>query len=304
MTDIHGSGRPLGGRRILVCGKGGSGKSTMVALMVVVLQRKAYEIVVLDGDASNPEGLIRLLFGLGVEGEPQPLIDFFGGIQRVVCPVDDPSPLTRVDNPDPVPERRIELFSEVPAEYYLRKDATTLLQAGKIENYGQGCDGPLEKVVRDFMITGSAVTLIDMKAGIEHFGRRIPVTSDVVLCVLDCTLESVSVAKRMAGFCREAGIGNFWLLLNKIGTPEEAGILLEGLAALRERVLGTIAYDRGLIRAGLSGGALGECQSFAAVEDVLERLEHEVHDNNEAGTSWTGKAGVTSLKPQRKGDRH
>jgi len=68
----------------------------------------------------------------------------------------------------------------------------TLLQAGKIETYGQGCDGPLEKVVRDFMIEGDAVNLIDMKAGIEHFGRRIPDRMDIILGVLDCTLESVS----------------------------------------------------------------------------------------------------------------
>ena len=64
--------------KISVCGKGGSGKSTVVALMTTILQRKAYEVMVLDGDASNPEGLIRLMFGMGVEGEPKPLIEFFG----------------------------------------------------------------------------------------------------------------------------------------------------------------------------------------------------------------------------------
>jgi len=82
-----------------------------------------------------------------------------------------------------------------------------LLQAGKIETYGQGCDGPLEKVVRDFMVEGDAVNLIDMKAGIEHFGRRVPDRMDAVLGVLDPTIESVSIAKRMEEFCQEADIG-------------------------------------------------------------------------------------------------
>ena len=274
--EIESNSRPLYGKRILVCGKGGSGKSTLVALMATVLQRKAYEVMVLDGDASNPEGLVRLLFGLGVEGEPKPLIEFFGGTDTVTCPVDDPSPLTRIDDLTPVPEHRIDMYKEISPEYYLRKGSTTLLQAGKIETYGQGCDGPLEKVVRDFMIEGDAVNLIDMKAGTEHFGRRIPDRMDIILGVLDCTLESVSIAKRVAGFCQEAGIENFWLVLNKIESEEMESMLMDKLADLREKVIGSIPYNQELIKAGLSGNALDECKTLEEVERIVERLEQVI----------------------------
>jgi CO dehydrogenase maturation factor len=273
MTDARKSSKPLCGKRILVCGKGGSGKSTLVALMATILQRKAYEVMVLDGDASNPEGLVRLLFGLGVEGEPKPLIEFFGGIDAVTCPVDDPSPLTRINDSNPVPENRINFSKEISSEYYLRKGSTTLLQAGKIASYGQGCDGPLEKVVRDFMVEGDAVNLIDMKAGIEHFGRKIPDRMDVILGVLDYTLESVSIAKRMAEFCQEAGIQDFWLILNKIGSEEVESLLMDKLATLRDKVIGSISYDQELIKAGLSGNALGECKALEEVAHIVERLE-------------------------------
>jgi len=276
MTRTRQSNKPLRGKRILVCGKGGSGKSTVVALMANILRHRAYEAIVLDGDASNPEGLVRLLFGLGVEGEPKPLIEFFGGIDAVTCPVDDPSPLTRINNSDPVPEYRIDLFKEISAEYYLQKGGMTLLQVGKIETYGQGCDGPLEKVVRDFMVEGDAVNLIDMKAGIEHFGRKIPDRMDVILGVLDYTLESVSIAKRMAEFCREAGIRNFWLILNKIGSEEVESMIMGKLLNLRDKVIGSISYDQELIKAGLSGNALGECKALDEVERIVERLEQVV----------------------------
>jgi len=276
MTDTRKSNKALHGKRILVCGKGGSGKSTIVALLATILQRKAYEVMVLDGDASNPEGLVRLLFGLGVEGEPKPLIEFFGGINTVTCPVDDPSPLTRINDSKPVPENRIDVFKELTSEYYLQKGSITLLQAGKIETYGQGCDGPLEKVVRDFMVEGEAVNLIDMKAGIEHFGRRIPDRMDVILGVLDYTLESVSIAKRMAEFCREAGIKNFWLVLNKIGSEEVESLLMNKLATLHDKVIGLISYDQELIKTGLSGHALGECKALEELERVVERLEQVV----------------------------
>jgi len=67
--------KPFSRKRILVCGKGGSGKSSIVALMAHVLHDKGYKVMVLDGDASNPGGLARLMFGLKVG--PQALIDFF-----------------------------------------------------------------------------------------------------------------------------------------------------------------------------------------------------------------------------------
>jgi CO dehydrogenase maturation factor len=244
--------------------------------MAAILQRTAYEVMVLDGDASNPEGLVRLLFGLGVEGEPKPLIEYFGGINVVTCPVDDPSPLTRISDSRPIPENRIDFSQEITSEYYLRKGNTTLLQAGKIASYGQGCDGPVEKVVRDFMIEGDAVNLIDMKAGIEHFGRKIPDRMDVILGVLDYTLESVSIANRMAGFCQDAGINDFWLILNKIGSEEVKSMLMEKLMDLRNKVIGSISYDQELIKAGLSGNALGECKALEEVERIVKRLEQVV----------------------------
>ncbi|HID28957.1 MAG TPA: hypothetical protein EYP19_03015, partial [Desulfobacterales bacterium] len=276
MTMPGNLNKPLCGKRILVCGKGGSGKSTLVALMATILQRRTYEVMVLDGDASNPEGLVRLLFGLGVEGEPKPLIEFFGGIDTVTCPVDDPSPLTRIDDQKPVPEKRIDVFKEVEPELYLQNGNMTLFQAGKIEAYGQGCDGPLEKVVRDFMVTGDAVNLIDMKAGIEHFGRKIPDRMDVILGVLDYTLESVSIAKRMAEFCQEAGIHDFWLILNKIGSEEVESLLFDKLSNLQDKVIGSIPFDQELIKAGLSGNALGECKALEDIEHIVERLEQIV----------------------------
>ncbi|MEA3276140.1 MAG: hypothetical protein U9Q81_12790 [Pseudomonadota bacterium] len=268
--------KPLRRKRILVCGKGGSGKSTLVALMTAVLQRKEYDVMVLDGDASNPEGLVRLLFGLGVQGEPKPLIEFFGGVDTVTCPVEDPSPLKRIGDSVPVPDRRIDVLKELGTEYYLKKGSMMLLQAGKIETYGQGCDGPLEKVVRDFMIEGDFVSIIDEKAGIEHFGRRIPDRMDIILGVLDCTLESVSIARRMTKFSTEMGMKDVWLVLNKTESEAMKSTMMDLLGDLRNKVLGSVPYDPELVRAGLSGSALGEHKEVEDVEPIVRRLEQAV----------------------------
>ncbi|MGE5153670.1 MAG: adenylyl-sulfate kinase [Bdellovibrio bacteriovorus] len=265
--------KPLLRKRILVCGKGGSGKSTLVALLAAVLQDKGYGVMVLDGDASNPEGLVRLLFGVGVQDEPKPLIEFFGGIERVTCPVDDPSPLRRIGDGDPVPERPINLAREVGPEYSLERGSLRLLQAGKIETYGQGCDGPLEKVVRDFLIEDAVVSLIDEKAGVEHFGRRIPDRMDIILGILDCTRESVSIARRISGFAKEMQTESAWFVLNKAESQAMKAEMLDLLGELGTRVIGSVPYISGLAETALSGRPLNEYLVSRPVESIVARLE-------------------------------
>ena len=46
--------------KIAICGKGGSGKSTVVALLAKALREKHYKVLVVDSDESNT-GLYRML---------------------------------------------------------------------------------------------------------------------------------------------------------------------------------------------------------------------------------------------------
>jgi CO dehydrogenase maturation factor len=61
--------------KISVCGKGGSGKSTMVALLANVAQKKGYSVLVVDVDESN-SGLFRMF---GFDKPPTPLMELVGG---------------------------------------------------------------------------------------------------------------------------------------------------------------------------------------------------------------------------------
>ncbi len=149
----------------------------------------------------------------------------------------------------------------------------SLLQVGKIETYGQGCDGPLEKIVRDFMIEGDYVSLIDEKAGVEQFGRRIPDRMDIILGVLDCTRESVSIAKRIQGFAKDIGVKNVRFVLNKAESEDMAARVMDLLGELREKVVGSIPCDPDLVRAALSGRPIFEHGVGGNVELIVKRLE-------------------------------
>jgi CO dehydrogenase maturation factor len=262
--------KPLAGKRILVCGKGGSGKSSLVSLLARALEEKGYDVLALDGDASNPGGLARLLLGPGAA--PKPLIDFFGGRACVTCPVDDPSPLTRKGDTTPLTQRSVAL-DEIEPCYIRRTGRMTLLQVGKIHEPYEGCDGPMSKVTRDFMVSGESVTLIDVEAGIEHFGRGVERHVDAVLVVVDPTFESFTIAGRVAGLCRGMEIGNVWAILNKV---ESDAMELQMRNALKEQgvhILGLVHQDPGVMRAGLTGAAIGACAAGDEVRRIARDLE-------------------------------
>lgn len=262
----------LKGKRVLLCGKGGSGKSTITALMAEVLRKRGYRILVVNGDASNPDGLTRVIFQRRIKEAPKALIEHFGGFKAVTCPIKDPQVMTRVNDSTPLTEKRIDLLQEIPSQYYIEERGIYLFLAGVIDRFGQ-CDGPIEKVVRDFVVEGDWVSLVDMKGGLGQFGRRVPDVMDIILCILDPTLEAVSMAERVARFCREMNMQNFWFVLNKIESADMKSIIMEQLGELRTKVLGSVVLDRELPIKQLSGDLSISMKLSNDVEMAVKRLE-------------------------------
>lgn len=263
----------LAGKRILVCGKGGSGKSSIVSLMANVLATSEYKVVVLDGDASNPGGLAKLMFGS--HSVPSSLLDFFGGREKVECPVDNPAPLTRRDESTSIIEKNIDL-AEIPPQFFIEKENIVLFQVGKTQRSEEGCDGPMSKVNRDFIIKGDHVTLIDVEAGVEHFGRGVEKHVDVVLVVVDPTFESLLIAEKAAKFCRQMGEKKNWAILNKIRSEEMESVMLKELKEKKVNILGTVHYYSDIEQSGLMGTPLCDYKDPRDTKTIIERLEKVV----------------------------
>jgi CO dehydrogenase nickel-insertion accessory protein CooC1 len=290
--------RLLEGSRIGFIGRGGSGKSTVIALLAKALRRRGYAVCVLDADSTN----LGLHKALGLERAPQPLMSYFGGMVfqggRVSCPVDDPS---RIAHPE------IDLV-ELPPEYRVTLDGVTLLQAGKLADFGigAGCDGPMVKVARDLRVRDGgkpAVLLVDFKAGLEDSSRGALVGMDAVVVVCDPSLAGIHVAITFSGMlaARDAGSepatahleepglaellrrlyrewrsGIMEVVLNKVTDAETEACLREKLAAHGIEPA-AVLYDSGdLRRAWLRGTELNAPVTDEALAMLAQRLEQRL----------------------------
>jgi CO dehydrogenase maturation factor len=120
------------------------------------------------------------------------------------------------------------------------------------------------------------VTLIDVEAGIEHFGRGVEKNVDIVLTIVDPTFESFSIAEKVVKLCTALGIEKVWAILNKVQTEEMESLMMEELKKGNVKTIGSIFQDNEVVKSDLEGTSLGICEALQDVNRIVERLEDMV----------------------------
>lgn len=247
--------------KLVVCGKGGCGKSTIVALLAKQYARVGRRVLVVDTDESNA-GLHRLL---GTES-PKDLLDFFGGKKSMMEAFRE----ARRDNPSRVIDCAWTIDS-VPGEYCAKKSGIQLVAIGKIHQAGEGCACPMGVLAREFL-SGLAlfeddIVIIDTEAGIEHFGRGIDRICDAILMVIDPSFESIHLAERVSGMAAAIDVPLYYVL-NKTDSVT-AGSLRNALMNT-SRIIGEFAQDPAILAAGLDGREVPA--NYSIVSTVVDTL--------------------------------
>lgn len=258
--------------KICICGKGGSGKSTIVKLMADAFNKQGNNVTVLDSDESNTS----LFWMLGFEVPPHPLMESLGGKKKV-----QEEMLVRFSRGEKEPKMSIwkgERISNdsIPSEYVAQKGNLRLITTGKIHQSLEGCACPMGVVTREFLkkfeLGPDEVMLVDMDAGIEHFGRGIETSVDAVVSVVEPSLESVSMAAKIKELTRSAGASFKGAVLNKIGSPDQKTTLYEKLNDVGVPILGIIQYHDGIVAGYLEGRALNVLEASAEMEGIVKTL--------------------------------
>ena len=231
--------------KISVCGKGGSGKSTIVALLAERLAAAGKEVLIIDSDESN-YGLHR---HLGMEN-PEEFTGFFGGKEEVL----NNMMISNFTHQFFEGQWRI---GDIPEDYYTEKHGIKLMVSGKIHQANEGCACAMGTVMKQFVsnlrLEENQIAILDMEAGIEHFGRGLDDEVDLILMVCDPSYESVQLASKI----RELGEKlqkPVYYVLNK--TDETSREVLTQAIQNSQRILAVLPAEPELTAAALLGRKL------------------------------------------------
>jgi len=249
-------------QKISIAGKGGTGKSVLTTLLAKVLKEMDYHVLIVDADESNP-GLYRML---GFHHAPCDLIDLFGGPRRVM-------ELSREMNipTHPLGNEKIYL-QDIPGKYLMATDTLKLASVGKITGAFEGCACPMAEVLKTFLyrlfLREREIVLVDMEAGVEHFGRGVEKHIDTLLILVEPSFESVALAAKINLLAQASGVRVIGGVINKITSEAIDHKMREELSKRKIKVLGVIPYDEQIAQACLEGKVLEGGQARESIRRI------------------------------------
>lgn len=208
-------------KTIAIAGKGGTGKSTLAALIIRWLsERKSRSILAVDADSN-----VNLNDLLGVR-----LKETIGAIREEMR--------TRIsDLPGGMTKQQ---FLEYKIQTSLVEGPDfDLIAMGRPE--GPGCYCYANNLLQDILLTLAGnydYVVIDNEAGMEHLSRRTSQVIDYLLVVSDATTRGIATAGKISRLLKEleTRIGRRYLVLNRVSgplpVPVEAAIREENFALL------------------------------------------------------------------------
>jgi CO dehydrogenase maturation factor len=254
--------------KILLCGKGGSGKSTVTALLAKNLENEGYRILVVDADESN--------YGLSAQlglADPTELMEQIGGKKAIKNKMG----VVRDGHKAPVFDNmwRIE---DIPSECLSEKGNLFLLQVGKVKHFDEGCACPMGVLSKDFLshlkLAPKDIAIIDTEAGVEHLGRGVAGSVDFIFGIIDPSYESIKLSKKIAAMAKESKKQVYFIINKAKGTFAEKIIAQIG----KDQVIGVIPFSETVQEKGLVGEALDS--NTLNISTLTQFVLQQVHKEN------------------------
>ena len=242
--------------KIILCGKGGCGKSTLATLLARAYQKEGKNVLVIDSDESN-YGLHRQL---GFE-LPQDFTHYFGDKRGAFRKFDDKGYLF---------DEKWSI-SDIPEDYLSGEDGLHLMAIGKIHEAEEGCACAMGFTAKMFLENlrddEDDIVITDTEAGVEHFGRGVDRSADRILMVIDPSYESIRLSEKIHEMGRAIG-KPVYFNINKADRDQVR--MIKDALKHGDAVIAEIPMDTEIMMAGLRGEAIKK--EVPEIQKIMDAL--------------------------------
>ena len=244
---------------LAVVGKGGTGKTTLVAIMAKILAATE-NLRLLVVDADPPVSLTHVIGAKPVKT--------LGELRRKL--IEDPEEKRRIGDK--------HIRDVIVDEAIIDLAGISLLVMGRAE--GPGCFCSINDLLRfgiESLSKRFDVTLIDCEAGIEQVNRRVINTVSTLVMISDATIRGIQTAAYLKEIAQDYGVQRphrTGLVINKI---RKGRVQIEEKAQeMGLKIFGFVPEDENVIKYGLMGKPIIDLPdtspSVMAVREILKNL--------------------------------
>ena len=253
--------------KLAVTGKGGVGKSSIIALMARVLKEQGKRVLAVDAD---PDMNLAGILGVPPETEITPIIELKELIaERTGTEVGKSAPFYTM-NPK---------VDDIPERYCVDFQGIKLMTMGTVRGGGAGCACPenafLKRLISHLVLLGDEWVLLDMEAGIEHLGRGTAIGVDLMIVVVEASGSSLETAFRVRKLAEEIGIKRVGVIGNRVRNKTEKLFIEKSIKDIP--LLGYIDYTEEMMKINLKEESALTVNGSVVIQvrEILEGLSRK-----------------------------
>jgi CO dehydrogenase maturation factor len=247
--------------KIAISGKGGVGKTTLAGLLVYHLADKGKKVIAVDAD---PDANLALALGFPEDMGIVPISEMESLIQERTGAKPGTSGSFFKINPK---------VDDLPEKLWIEKGNIRLMVMGTVKKGGAGCICPestlLKNLISHLVLYRDEVVVLDMEAGIEHLGRAVASSVDMLIIVVEPGRRSIETANTIKSLAKDIGIKRLVVVGNKIRKKSDEEFILENLKDME--VIGFLPFDDNLIDSDMTGSSVAS-QYREKAKELLEKI--------------------------------
>jgi CO dehydrogenase maturation factor len=244
--------------KIAIAGKGGVGKTTIMALLARQLRQSGLEVLVIDAD---PCPHMAQTLGFTDIDSITPIADMTSMLAERSGKTEG-SPYYNI-NPK---------VNDLLADFMLESDGIKLMILGAIQTAEGGCACPeatvLKRLLTKLLLGDNQAILLDMEAGVEHLGRGTIASVDELFIVAIPSNSSVRTATGIHKLAKEAGIQDISFIGNLVEDEDDQTFLSENLP---QKPVAFFPNSRAIKKAERSGAKI-ELNMDAKAKEAAEHV--------------------------------